>query len=59
MASNRKELKAWVRYDGTGRMVAGSIILRKKKPFGKYKELVNPAIYQCCNPTTTTTTTTP
>ena len=30
MASNRKELKAWVRYDGTGRMVAGSIILRKK-----------------------------
>jgi hypothetical protein len=52
---NRKDLKAYVRYDGSGRVVAGSLILRRKMPkVGKWVEI--PA-YECCNPTTTTTTT--
>jgi hypothetical protein len=54
-AYNRRDLKAYVRYDGTGRVVPGSLILRRKKPkVGKWVEI--PA-YECCNPTTTTTTT--
>lgn len=57
MASNGKDLKAWVRYDGSGKVVVGSLIMRKKKPSGKFKELINPSAYECCNPTTTTTTT--
>jgi hypothetical protein len=52
---NSRPLKAYVRYDGSHRIVAGSLILRKNKPkVGKWKEI--PA-YECCNPTTTTTTT--
>jgi hypothetical protein len=54
---NSRPLKAFVRFDGSGRIVAGSLILRKNKPkVGKWKEI--PA-YECCNyvPTTTTTTT--
>lgn len=50
-----RPLKAYVRYDGSGRVVAGSLILRRQKPkVGKWVEI--PA-YECCNPTTTTTTT--
>ena len=50
-----RPLKAFVRFDGSGRIVAGSLILRKNKPkVGKWKEI--PA-YECCNPTTSTTTT--
>jgi hypothetical protein len=55
--SNQKRLKAFVRYDGSGRVVAGSLILRKNKPkVGRWQEI--PA-YECCNyvPTTTTTST--
>jgi hypothetical protein len=53
--SNKKDLKAFVRFDGSGRVVAGSLILRRKAPkVGKWHEI--PA-YECCNPTTTTTTT--
>lgn len=53
---NTRPLKAFVRFDGSGRIVAGSLILRKNKPkVGKWKEI--PA-YECCNFTTTTTTTT-
>lgn len=53
---NRKDLKGYVRIDGGGRIVAGSLVLRKKMPkVGKWIEI--PA-YECCNPTTTTTTTT-
>ena len=53
---NRKDLKGYVRIDGGGRIVAGSLVLRKKIPkVGKWIEI--PA-YECCNPTTTTTTTT-
>jgi len=55
MAQNtNRPLKAYVRFDGTGRIVPSSLILRRKKPkVGKWVEI--PA-YECCNPTTTTTT---
>jgi len=54
--SNKRDLKAFVRFDGSGRIVAGSLILRRNKPkVGKWKEIT---AYECCNPTTTTTTTT-
>jgi hypothetical protein len=52
---NSRPLKAFVRFDGSGRIVAGSLILRKNKPkVGKWKEI---QAYECCNFTTTTTTT--
>jgi hypothetical protein len=52
---NQRPLHSYVRYDGSGRIVAGSLILRRKIPkVGKWIEI--PA-YQCCNSTTTTTTT--
>lgn len=54
MANNNK-LKAFVRFDGTGRLISGSLILQRFKPkVGNWKEI--PA-NECCNPTTTTTTT--
>ena len=56
--SNQRDLKAFVRYDGSGRVVAGSLVLRKNKPkVGRWREI---QAYECCNyvPTTTTTTTT-
>ena len=53
--TNKRDLKAFVRYDGSGRVVAGSLILRRQKPkVGKWSEI---SAYECCNPTTTTTTT--
>ena len=53
--ANRKDLKAFVRYDGTGRVIPGSLILQRKKPkVGDWKEI---DAYECCNPTTSTTTT--
>lgn len=56
MSYNKKDLKGFVRYDGSGRVVAGSLVLRRSIPkVGKWKEV--PA-YECCEPTTTTTTTT-
>lgn len=56
--SNQRNLKAFVRYDGSGRVVAGSLVLRKKKPkVGRWEEILT---YECCNdvPSTTTSTTT-
>lgn len=54
---DKRPLKAYVRFDGTGRVVSSSLILRRKMPkVGKWVEI--PA-YECCNPTTTTSTTTP
>ena len=54
---DKRPLKAYVRFDGTGRIVPSSLILRRKMPkVGKWVEI--PA-YECCNPTTTTSTTTP
>ena len=51
----QRNLKAFVRFDGSGRVVAGSLILRKQKPkVGNWQEI---SAYECCAPTTTTTTT--
>lgn len=56
MATNKK-LKAYVRFDGTGRVVPSSLILQRSKPkVGNWKEI--PA-NECCAPTTTTTTVAP
>lgn len=47
MTPNKRDLKAFVRFDGTGRIVPSSLILRKRKPkVGKWVEI--PA-YECCN----------
>jgi hypothetical protein len=47
MGSNKRDLKAYVRYDGTGRVVPGSLILNRFKPkVGNWKEV---DAYQCCN----------
>jgi hypothetical protein len=44
---NKRDLKAYLRYDGSGRIVPGSLILRKNKPkTGKWTEMQG---YQCCN----------
>lgn len=49
---DKRPMKAYVRFDGVGRIVPSSLILRRKKPkVGKWVEI--PA-YECCNPTTTT-----
>ena len=46
--SNKRPLKAYVRYDGSGRAVSSSLIWRKNKPkVGKWKEVQG---YECCNP---------
>ena len=50
--TNKRDLKAFVRYDGSGRVVAGSLILRRKKPkVGKWTEIQG---YACCNDVTLT-----
>lgn len=53
-----KSLKGYVRIDASGRIVAGSLILRRSMPkVGKWKEV--DAQYCCTTaPATTTTTTT-
>jgi hypothetical protein len=58
MATNN-QLKAYVRFDGTGRVIPGSLILQRSKPkVGNWTEI---DANECCNyvPTTTTTTTVP
>lgn len=53
---SRRDLKAFVRYDATGRIIPGSLILQRSKPkVGDWKEI---EAYECCNPTSTTSTTT-
>jgi|Laugrespbdmm15sd_2_1035082.scaffolds.fasta_scaffold116932_2 hypothetical protein len=55
--ANQSKLKAYVRYDGTGRVISGSLILQRFKPaVGNWVEI---DASECCNyvPTTTTTTT--
>jgi hypothetical protein len=48
MATNNRPLKAYVRYDGSGRAVSSSLIWRKNKPkVGNWKEVQG---YECCNP---------
>lgn len=47
MKPNKRDLKAFVRFDGSGRVVSSSLILRKQKPkVGKWMEV---QAYQCCN----------
>jgi hypothetical protein len=56
---NKRPLNAYVRYDGSGRVVAGSLVLRRKIPkVGNWKQLPQDIAYECCYPTTTSTTTT-
>jgi hypothetical protein len=55
MTPNKRDLKAYARFDGTGRIVPGSLVLRRNEPkVGNWQEI---QAYECCNPTTTTTTT--
>jgi len=53
--SKRKDLKAFVRYDGEGRLIPGTLILQRSAPkVGEWREI---DAYECCNQTTSTTTT--
>lgn len=54
--ANQNKLKAYVRYDGTGRVIAGGPILQRFKP--KVGNWVEIDAKECCNDITTTTTTT-
>ena len=46
MATNKRDLKAYARFDGTGRIVPGSLVLRRAKPkVGRWKEV---EAYECC-----------
>lgn len=46
--SNKRDLKAYVRYDANGRIIAGSLILQRFKPkVGNWQEI---QAYECCNP---------
>lgn len=46
--ANNKNLKAFVRYDGSGRVVSGSLILRLNKPkVGRWEQVKT---YECCGP---------
>ena len=52
MTPNKRDLKAYTRFDGTGRIVPGSTVLRRNKPKnGKWKEV---QAYECCIPPTCT-----
>lgn len=52
----QNKLKAFVRFDGSGRVIPSSLILQKSKPkVGNWKEI---NATQCCNGSSTTTTTT-
>lgn len=51
MSNLLKGLKAFVKYDGTGRIVPSSLILQRNKPeVGDWEEI---KAHKCCNPTTT------
>jgi hypothetical protein len=54
MTPNKRDLKAYSRFDGTGRIVPGSTVLRRNKPKnGKWIEVQT---YECCNDVTLTFT---
>jgi hypothetical protein len=54
-SNNNNKLKAFVRFDGSGRIVSSSLIVQAFKPkVGNWKEI---DAKECCNYTTTTTTT--
>lgn len=43
-----KKLRAFVRFDGSGRVVAGSLVLRRKMPkVGRWQEVISD---ECCGP---------
>ena len=47
MTPNKRDLKAYSRFDGTGRIVPGSTVLRRNKPKnGNWKEV---QAYECCD----------
>jgi len=49
MANSNNQLKAYVRFDGTGRIIPSSLILQRFKPkVGNWQEI--PAT-ECCTPT--------
>lgn len=53
MTPNKRDLKAYVRFDGTGRIVPGSLVLRRTKPKnGTWKEI---EAYECCIPSASCT----
>jgi len=47
--SNKKDLKAYIRYDGTGRVIPGALLLQRFKPKsgGKWHQI---GAYECCDP---------
>lgn len=56
-SNNNNKLKAFVRFDGSGRIIPSSLIVQSFKPkVGNWKEI---DAKECCNyvPTTTSTTT--
>lgn len=45
--SNKRDLRAFVRYDGNQRVIPGSLVLRRSKPkVGDWKEIQT---YECCD----------
>ena len=55
-SNNNNKLKAFVRFDGSGRIIPSSLIVQAFKPkVGNYVEI---DAKECCNYTTTTTSTT-
>ena len=55
-SNNNNKLKAYVRFDGSGRIVPSSLIVQSVKPKdGNWQET---DAKECCNYTTTTTSTT-
>lgn len=55
---NPNQLKAFIKYDKQGIVVAGSTIVRKRKPADNYGTWVQIPYNRCCEVTTTTTTST-
>lgn len=54
MSTNKRSLYGFIRLDGSGRIVSGSLVLRKKMP--KVGKWIQVPTYECCDTTTTTTT---
>lgn len=53
MTPNKRDLKAYARFDGTGRIVPGSLVLRRSIPKnGNWKQV---QAYECCDGVTTCT----
>lgn len=46
---NKKDLKAYIRYDGSGRVIPGALLLQRFKPKGggKWHQI---GAYECCDP---------